>query len=92
VGDQPVDPTRRHFWSTLIRDTMGCVTETRKALEETRRFTEFFSTTDSSYALSRHYPRELFEEEASRLGIDIDAVGIDEAVKQIFAHAYGETE
>jgi len=29
------------------------------------------------------YPRELFEEEAKRLGIDIDAVGEQEAIKQI---------
>ncbi|WP_256480116.1 hypothetical protein [Desulfomicrobium sp. ZS1] len=34
--------------------------------------------------MSRHYPRELFEDDAKRLGIDIDKVGIDEAVRIIF--------
>ena len=90
MSNQAADSTRRHFWVDLIRDAADCVRETRKALNETRRFADFFADTDSSYALSRHYPRELFEEEALRLGIDIDAVGIDEAVRQIFDHAYNK--
>jgi hypothetical protein len=37
------------------------------------------------YPIAQTYPRELFEEEARRLGIDIDQVGETEAIRRIMA-------
>jgi hypothetical protein len=53
-------------------------------VEEAARFAEFFGAPEQCMGISRHYPRELFEEDARRLGIDLDAVDMDEAVRRIF--------
>lgn len=83
-----IDNDRRHFWSRLYSDVSNFIHETKHVMDETTRFMDFFKNSDSSYTLSRHYPRELFEDEATRLGIDIDEIGIDEAVKCIFEQQY----
>ena len=77
--------SRRRFFGQLVRNVASCVSECKQCCAEAAGFTDFFSSLDSSYTITRHYPRELFEDDARRLGIDIDEVGIEQAVARIFA-------
>jgi hypothetical protein len=81
--------TRRNLFGDSLREVAGVVREAKEAFEQASEGLDVFASLDTSYTLTRHYPRELFEEEAAKLGVDIDEVGIDEAVRLIFAqHGY----
>ncbi len=53
----------------------SCFDEGRRAVDEEIPFDE--------YPLAGTYPRELYEEEAIKLGINIDEVGESEALRRI---------
>jgi len=81
--------TRRNLFGDSLREMASVVREAKEAFESASEELDVFASLDTSYTLTRHYPRELYEDEAARLGIDIDEVGIDEAVRLIFAeHGY----
>ena len=77
---------RRGFLGDALREALGAVKEAQECFRQAAEEMDFFESPDSSFTLTRHYPREIYEDEAKRLGIDIDEVGIDEAVRRIFAH------
>lgn len=74
--------SRRGFFSELVKDVFNLVGETEKEDYEERRKQEVLSLFDT-LPIAHTYPRELFEDEAKMMGIDIDALGEDEAIKQI---------
>jgi len=80
----PVVLSKRLALKTLARDVLHGVSEARKCLREAEALADFFASPDTCHALTRAYPRELFEPEAKRLGLDIDKLGIDRAVELIF--------
>lgn len=77
---------RRNLLRNSLSELAHVVKETKDCFNQASECLDFFSSTDSCFTLTRHYPRELYEEEAEKLGIDIDEVGIDEAVRLIFKH------
>jgi len=88
----PVVLSKRLALKTLARDVLHGVGEARALLREAEALADFFASADTCHALTRAYPRELFEPEAERLGIDIDKLGIDRAVELIFeAHSRSGT-
>lgn len=75
--------SRRNFLTGLARDMGRCAASAKECFEEAAGLAEFFSSPQSSYGVTLHYPRELFEEDAKRLGIDMDELGTEEAVRRI---------
>jgi ABC-type proline/glycine betaine transport system ATPase subunit len=76
------DLSRRRFFSQLVREGVKLILEIKKKKEESQRAAEFLASFDD-YPIAGTYPRELFEGEAKKLGIDIDALGQKEAIKLI---------
>ncbi|SFJ86002.1 hypothetical protein SAMN04488082_108109 [Desulfomicrobium apsheronum] len=76
--------SRRNIFRHALHGTFAALSEARDVFRQAAETRTFFVSDDKGSTLSRHYPRELFEDEAGRLGIDIDKVGIDEAVRMIF--------
>lgn len=76
--------SRRNVLKTALREAFCALNEARDVFRQASETRNFFVSQEKGATLSRHYPRELFEDEAKRLGIDIDKVGIDEAVRMIF--------
>jgi len=76
------DLSRRRFFSQLVREGVKLILEIKKKKEESQRAAEVLASFDD-YPIAGTYPRELFEEEAKKLGIDIDALGEKAAIKLI---------
>ncbi len=75
--------SRRGMFRQLLRETVDVVLEARSTFKKAANGLDLFASSDTSYPLTLYYPRELFEEEALRHGIDIDKVGIEEAVRRL---------
>lgn len=76
--------TRRDFFSRVLKDAVRLSVDIKRNCEEGIRAADVLSTFDD-YPIAKTYPRELFEDEAKRLGIDIDKIGETEAIRRIMA-------
>jgi hypothetical protein len=76
------DFSRRRFFSQLVHKAMELTLGLEKAKQESEKVEDFLASFDD-YPIAGTYPRELFEDEAKRLGIDMDAIGEKEAIKLI---------
>jgi len=76
--------TRRDFLSRLWHDALRLSLEVRQNCQEGMREADVLAAFED-YPIAQTYPRELFEDEAKRLGIDIDKVGETEAIRRIMA-------
>ena len=78
------DMTRRDFFHTFLKDTLHLTQSVTQNCREGMRAADVMAAFED-YPIAQTYPRELFEEEARRLGIDIDEVGETEAIRRITA-------
>jgi len=85
MKQDPPAATRRDFLSRVLKDTVRLSLEIKKNCEEGMRAADVLADFED-YPISQTYPRELFEDEARRLGIDIDEVGETEAIRRIVAN------
>jgi len=76
--------TRRDFLNRFLKDAIRLSLEVKQNCKEGMREANVLATFED-YPIAQTYPRELFEEEAKRLGIDIDEVGETEALRRIMA-------
>jgi hypothetical protein len=76
--------TRRDFFSRVFQDAIRLSLDVKRNCKEGMRAADVLSTFED-YPIAQTYPRELFEEEAKCLGIDIDEVGETEAIRRIMA-------
>lgn len=76
--------TRRDFLNRILQDTIRLTLDVKKSCKAGMREADILATFED-YPIAQTYPRELFEEEAKRLGIDIDEVGETEAIRRIMA-------
>jgi hypothetical protein len=74
---------RRKFFGNVGKDIVQVIYEAKKSYEEAKSIADTFSSFESSASITLAYPREVFEEAARRLGINIDEVGLDTAVRLI---------
>jgi hypothetical protein len=77
--------SRKDFWYEIVkeivsagRELKSCFDSGMSSVEEKVSFEDF--------PLAGTYPRELYQEEAHKLGIDIDEVGESEALKRILEY------
>jgi hypothetical protein len=82
--------SRRVFWENFFLDAVNLIVEVKKNLLEGQRIGEVLSSFDN-YPIVGTYPVELFENEAKRLGIDIEKMGEEEAIRQIVASSLSGT-
>ena len=76
--------SRRGFLTDVIRDALTLTREVKRNLDEGRRISEALSSFDE-LPIASTYPKELFEDEARRLGIDMEEMGEKEAIRKIVA-------
>lgn len=76
--------TRRDFFNRVFKDAIRLSRDVKRNCEEGMRAADVLAAFED-YPIAQTYPRELFEDEAKRLGIDIDAVGETEAIRRIMA-------
>jgi hypothetical protein len=76
--------TRRDFLNRVFKDAIRLSLDVKRSCKEGMRAADVLATFED-YPIAQTYPRELFEEEARRLGIDIDEVGETEAIRRIMA-------
>lgn len=81
--------SRRGLINELVKGAFRLAREVRGIEEE---FREEALLTFESLPILNTYPWELFEDEAKRLGIDVDKVGKKEAVRLIVAKHYLKDE
>jgi len=74
--------TRRDFFHHFLKSTLHLTQNVKRNCEEGMRAADVLADFED-YPIAQTYPRELFEEEAKRLGIDIDEVGETEAIRRI---------
>ena len=77
--------TRRDFLSGILKDAFRISADIKRNCAEGMRAADVLASFED-YPISQTYPRELFEEEAKRLGIDIDEIGETEAIRRIVAN------
>ena len=70
------------FLNDFLREIVKLAAEFKKNFDEGKRLAQM-SVTFDDLPIILTYPRELFEEEARRLGINIDKIGEKEAIRQI---------
>ncbi len=75
---------RRDFFNRFLRDAIRLTQDVKQSCKAGMREADILGTFED-YPIAQTYPRELFEEEAKRLGIDIDALGETEAIRRITA-------
>jgi len=72
----------RAFINDFFRETVKLAVEFKKNFDEGSHLAQI-SDAFADLPIISTYPRELFEEEARRLGINIDEIGEKEAIRQI---------
>ena len=75
---------RRDFLSGFLKDAIRLTLDVKQGCKEGMREADVLSTFED-YPIAQTYPRELFEEEAKKLGIDMDELGETEAIRRIMA-------
>ena len=76
------DIPRRKFFCGIAEDILRITVEIRQSYMEGERTVEMLARLDE-YPIAQTYPSELFEEEARRLGIDMETVGETETIRRI---------
>jgi len=76
--------TRRDFLNRVFQDAIRLSLDVKRNCKEGMREADVLAAFED-YPIAQTYPRELFEEEARRLGIDIDELGETEAIRRIMA-------
>ncbi|MHB8909453.1 MAG: hypothetical protein ACYDAA_11310 [Syntrophales bacterium] len=74
--------SRRGFFRDVVKDVLKLTRDVKRNLDEGRRISDALSSFDD-LPIASTYPKELFAEEARRLGIDIDALDEKEAIRRI---------
>jgi hypothetical protein len=74
--------SRRGFFSDIVRDALKLTRDVKRNIDEGRRISDALASFDD-LPIASTYPKELFAEEARRLGIDIDAMDEKEAIRRI---------
>ncbi|MFA5467114.1 MAG: hypothetical protein WC251_04605 [Candidatus Izemoplasmatales bacterium] len=79
-----VDKSRRSFFNEFfVKNTIKCVSEAHKAYEDTKNDLAYFNSFESAYPLiSESY--SFLEDEAIRLGINMEGMTKLEIVKEIY--------
>lgn len=77
--------SRRKLFNELVKGAVRLAREIRGIEKEIR---EDPLLTFESLPILHTYPWELFDDEAKRLGIDVDRVGKNEAIRLIVAKRY----
>lgn len=85
MKQDPPAASRRDFLGRALKDALRFTLDIKRNCQEGMREADILADFED-YPISQTYPRELFEEEARRLGIDIDAVGETEAIRRIVAN------
>ncbi|HUK99757.1 MAG TPA: hypothetical protein VLX29_02760 [Nitrospirota bacterium] len=88
-GDVPY--SRKSFLHGFIHEIGGVIAEFKKNYEEIQHVVDQ-TIAFEDLPIAATYPRELFEEEANRLGINMDEIGEKEAIKQMVMHQQEEEE
>jgi hypothetical protein len=82
--DQKPSLSRRGFLRDIVRDAVQLTRDVKKNIDEGRRISDTLSSFDD-LPIASTYPRELFEEEARRLGIDMETLGEKETIRKILS-------
>lgn len=82
--DKTSSLSRRRFFTDIIRDAVKLTRDVKQNIDEGRRISEAISSFDE-LPIASTYPKELFEQEAIRLGIDMDKIGEKEAIRNILS-------
>ena len=87
------DSKKRQFFTRFLPGQIGrCVADFEAGLEEARRkeeFDRFFSSYESSYALTLAYPDDMMIETARQCGIETEGRPKLEVVKELFLRKGG---
>lgn len=79
---------RRGVFGELVKSVFRFAKEVRQTEGECREEEPLLSF--ESLPILHTYPWELFEDEAKRLGIDVDKVGKEKAIRMIVANQYSK--
>ncbi|MGD8367205.1 MAG: hypothetical protein PVG78_06175 [Desulfobacterales bacterium] len=83
-----VDSKKRQFFTRYLPSRIGrCVADFEAGLEDARRreeFDRFFSSYESSYALTLAYPDDIMMETARQYGIETEGRPKLDVVKELF--------
>jgi len=94
LGVKMVDRDRRHFFTKCLARQIGKIVQGFEAgVAEARRkeeFDKFFSSYESSYALTLAYPDDILIETAQRTGIAIEGRDKNDIVKELFVKKGGD--
>ena len=82
MGKKAGAMSRRGFFNGLIRDALNWTLESENDRARGEGIEDYLSSFDSLPILGT-YPKELFEDEARRLGIDFSQCGEEEAIRRI---------
>ncbi|MEN8781583.1 MAG: hypothetical protein ABF292_10755 [Desulfobacterales bacterium] len=89
-----VDRDRRHFFTKCLTRQIGKIVQGFEAgVAEARRkeeFDKFFSSYESSYALTLAYPDDILIETAQRNGIATEGRDKNDIVKELFVKKGGD--
>ena len=89
-----VDRDRRHFFTKCLARQIGKIVQGFEAgVAEARRkeeFDKFFSSYESSYALTLAYPDDILIETAQRNGIATEGRDKNDIVKELFLKKGGD--
>jgi len=80
--------SRRGMFGELVRSAFRFAKEVREPEAEAEAREGDALLSFDSLPILHTYPWELFEDEAKRLGIDVEKVGKDEAIRLIVANQY----
>jgi hypothetical protein len=78
---EPAD-SKKSFINGFLQETVQLAAEFKKSIVEAKHLAEQ-AIAFEDLPITSTYPRELFEEDAKKLGINIDELGEKEAIKQI---------
>jgi deoxyxylulose-5-phosphate synthase len=82
MNDMNSQSSSRSFLSGFIREIAQVAAEFKKSYAEVQHEVEQ-AIAFEDLPIASTYPRELFEEDAKKLGINIDEIGEKEAIKRI---------
>jgi len=85
MNDREVMYSKKSFLDGFFQETVKLAAEFKKNIDEAKQLVEQ-SIAFEDLPITSTYPRELFEEDAKRLGINIDEIGEKEAIKRIVMH------
>jgi deoxyxylulose-5-phosphate synthase len=87
MNDTNTQSSNGSFLHGIIREIAQVAAEFKKSYAEIQHEVEQVIAFED-LPIASTYPRELFEEDAKRLGINIDEIGEQEAIKRIVMHQF----